>query len=176
MDNSGLTDNTDQKKNWLATRGVVVSLIVILLVLLAAGLFSLQQSVANNEAVANAKLRRLESLRLVDHLRQTSDDLTRMARSFAATGEPRFEEYFERRVDPRQRTYYWQGADRQSFEASSEVDGTALEENFISITPIKCDTTDYETLYGLRDWNLTVPGGGRAGPGGDAADEDRGRK
>jgi 5'-nucleotidase len=68
-----------------------------------------------------------------------------------------FEEYFERRVDPRERVYYWQGADRQLFEASSEIDGRALEENHITITPIKCDTTDYEMLADLRAWDIAIP-------------------
>ncbi len=37
---------------------------------------------------------RFESFRLADELRQSSDDLTRMARSFAATGEQHFRDYF----------------------------------------------------------------------------------
>ena len=46
-------------------------------------------------------------------------------------------EYFEKRTDPRNRTYYWQGGDTQRFELSPESDGRALKEKFISITPIK---------------------------------------
>jgi len=39
--------------------------------------------------------RRYVSYKLADELRQSSDDLTRMARLFVATGEERFAEYFE---------------------------------------------------------------------------------
>ncbi|MBW0098084.1 response regulator [Pseudonocardia sp. KRD-184] len=44
---------------------------------------------------ADAEARRATSLRLADELRQTSDDLTRMARSYVATGEPRYRIWFE---------------------------------------------------------------------------------
>lgn len=64
-------------------------------------------------------------------------------------------ENFEKRTDPRNRTYYWQGADAQTFDPSGDVDGFALEENCISITPVKCDTTDYSLLDELAGWNLT---------------------
>jgi 5'-nucleotidase len=63
-------------------------------------------------------------------------------------------EYVEKRVDPRNRTYYWQGRDMQSFEEDSRIDGTALNQNFISITPVKCDMTDYRAMEDLAEWNL----------------------
>ena len=63
-------------------------------------------------------------------------------------------EYVEKRMDPRNRTYYWQGLDTQSFEDDPGVDGTALGQNFISITPVKCDMTDYRVLEDLRSWGL----------------------
>jgi PAS domain S-box-containing protein len=47
------------------------------------------------DRLTSVEVRRLESFRLADELRQSSDDLTRMARSFAATGEQRFRAYFE---------------------------------------------------------------------------------
>ena len=44
---------------------------------------------------AAAEARRSESLRLAYELRQTSDDLTRMARGYVATGEPKYLNWFE---------------------------------------------------------------------------------
>jgi 5'-nucleotidase len=64
-------------------------------------------------------------------------------------------EYVEKRRDPRNRTYYWQGRDMQSFGEDPEIDGTALGQNFISITPVKCDMTDYHVLADLRSWDLS---------------------
>ena len=77
-------------------KAILILLILLLLALIGGALYTFTLYVANNEAMAEAKVRRLESLRLVDHLRQTSDDLTRMARTYVVTGDPRFEEYFNR--------------------------------------------------------------------------------
>jgi 5'-nucleotidase len=63
-------------------------------------------------------------------------------------------EYVEKRLDPRNRTYYWQGADRQSFGDDLQVDGVALARNFISVTPVKCDMTDYRAMENLAGWEL----------------------
>jgi PAS domain S-box-containing protein len=76
-------------------KAILILLILVLLALLGAAIYTLTLYVANNAAVSNAKVQRLESLRLVDHLRQTSDDLTRMARTFVVTDDERFERYFE---------------------------------------------------------------------------------
>jgi 5'-nucleotidase len=69
-------------------------------------------------------------------------------------GLPILRDMFEKRVDPRERPYYWQGTDGQQFDGDLEVDGGALKENFITITPIKCDMTDYQTLETLKTWYL----------------------
>jgi 5'-nucleotidase len=71
-----------------------------------------------------------------------------------------FKEYMEKRVDPRNRTYYWQGADMQVFDADPDVDGAALGCSYISVTPIKCDMTDYDMLDDLKQWDFG--GAGRA--------------
>ena len=65
-------------------------------------------------------------------------------------------EYVDKRLDPRNRTYYWQGRDMQSFGQDPTIDGAALRQKFISITPVKCDMTDYEALGGLADWDLGI--------------------
>ena len=62
--------------------------------------------------------------------------------------------YVEKRKDPRNRTYFWQGKDMQSFGADPRIDGAALKEHFISITPVKCDMTDYRLLEDLEGWDL----------------------
>lgn len=69
-------------------------------------------------------------------------------------GIARHSEFFEKRVDPRNRPYYWTGPDSQRFEDNPEVDGSVLADNFISITPIQCDNTDYRFMETLRSWDL----------------------
>ena len=67
-----------------------------------------------------------------------------------------FSEYFEKRTDPRNRTYFWQGPDRQTHSQSSDIDGDALHQNYISVTPVKCDMTDYSALDALKHWALSA--------------------
>lgn len=71
-----------------------------------------------------------------------------------------FPEYIEKRTDPRERTYYWQGCDSLPTGRSADIDGSALCENYISITPIKCDPTDYHTLADLKGWKFQTTGDG----------------
>jgi len=56
---------------------------------------------------------------------------------------------FEKRIDPRDKSYYWYGSiDRVKSEGNTDVN--ALLENYISITPVQCDMTDYQTLTQLE--------------------------
>ena len=55
-------------------------------------------------------------------------------------------ETFQKRKDPRDRLYYWQGCDSQTTFDHPETDGACLCNNYISITPIKCDMTDYNAM------------------------------
>ena len=75
---------------------------------------------------------------------------------FSRQGVKLFSEYFEKRTDPRNRTYYWQGCDSQLLDNSTDVDSAAICNNFISITPIKCDMTDYKVLDDLKNWNIKL--------------------
>ena len=65
-----------------------------------------------------------------------------------------FPESIDKRVDPRQRTYYWQGSDSLPVSDNPEIDGTALSDQYISITPITCDVTDYDSMEAMKGWGL----------------------
>ena len=67
-----------------------------------------------------------------------------------------FPEFIDKRMDPRRRTYYWQGCDSLPAGKSTDIDGSALCEDFISITPIKCDQTDYDVLENIKDWKIVA--------------------
>jgi len=69
-----------------------------------------------------------------------------------------YAEYIEKRIDPRNRIYYWHGHDTQTTINNPEFDVAALDEDFISITPIKCDMTDYRTLEDLKRWEIDIKG------------------
>ncbi|MDF1594433.1 MAG: 5'/3'-nucleotidase SurE [Desulfobacterales bacterium] len=69
-------------------------------------------------------------------------------------GIPTFSDYFDKRVDPRNKTYYWQGSEFQAVFSEPDMDGAALENDYISITPIQCDMTDYATMDNLKSWDI----------------------
>jgi 5'-nucleotidase len=71
-------------------------------------------------------------------------------------GNELYDEFMDKRIDPRNRTYYWHGFESRISFNHPDSDGAALEENFISITPIKCDMTDYAVLEDLKTWNIRV--------------------
>lgn len=73
---------------------------------------------------------------------------------FSRQGVRILTEYVEKRTDPRNRTYYWQGRDMQSFGEDSRIDGAALNQKYISITPVKCDMTDYRALENMAEWEF----------------------
>jgi 5'-nucleotidase len=54
--------------------------------------------------------------------------------------------------DPRGRKYYWIGGDNLNSEDVPGSDLEAIEEGFISVTPIHLDLTNYAALRALRKW------------------------
>jgi len=66
------------------------------------------------------------------------------------TGRSRFREVFHKRQDPRGHTYYWLDGDLEQLEDSKEyqenTDLQALEEKYVTITPLALDHTAYEFM------------------------------
>ena len=65
------------------------------LVVLAGFVISFFWYVSTERAIDAANQQRLQSFFLADTLRQSSDDLTRMVRSYVVTGEPRYKAHFQ---------------------------------------------------------------------------------
>ncbi|MEY4674113.1 MAG: hypothetical protein RL148_1897 [Planctomycetota bacterium] len=80
----------------LSIRAVFLLTFVSLLGLMLALLWTVSRVVQHQEAVAAAESRRYESYQLADELRQSSDDLTRMVRTYVVTGDPAYEQHFQR--------------------------------------------------------------------------------
>jgi 5'-nucleotidase len=66
-------------------------------------------------------------------------------------------EGFEKRVDPRNRIYYWQELETPANFISEDMDGNVLNHEFISITPMRCDMTDFDAMAELKSWNIGLP-------------------
>ena len=80
----------------MAIRTLFLALFITLVLLLGGVFYVMTRVVENQEEVAAAELRRFESYQLADELRQSSDDLTRMARTYVVTGDGAYERYFRR--------------------------------------------------------------------------------
>lgn len=84
--------NFQQNEKVLSATIIASISVVIVLAFLSAYLLKIQ-SIGQEKLKDTCQLR-YESFLLADQLRQSSDDLTRMVRSYAATGDSKFETYF----------------------------------------------------------------------------------
>ncbi len=57
-----------------------------------------------------------------------------------------------RRTDPQGRPYYWIGGEAPSGIPEQGTDYWALQEKFVSITPLHLDLTAYASMRELQDW------------------------
>ncbi len=64
--------------------------------------------------------------------------------------EKAIEERFDKREDPRKRTYYWLTGEIIKSDKKEDADIETIRNNYISITPIHCDMTNYEFMGNLK--------------------------
>jgi len=60
-----------------------------------------------------------------------------------------------RKVDPRGRDYYWIGGEDPVWEPRDGTDFHAVEDGYVSITPMRLDLTDADALAEMSEWGLT---------------------
>ncbi|NLU49035.1 MAG: 5'/3'-nucleotidase SurE [Syntrophomonadaceae bacterium] len=65
-------------------------------------------------------------------------------------GVRRYDNLFEERKDPRGNSYYWLGGDVIQEEQDPDSDVAAINEGYLSITPIHFDLTDYRLMEEFR--------------------------
>jgi 5'-nucleotidase len=69
----------------------------------------------------------------------------------ARQGGARLMESFDKRVDPRDNTYYWLAGETElPSQEQDDTDAGALKRGMVTITPIHCDLTRHDLLEGLR--------------------------
>ena len=56
-------------------------------------------------------------------------------------------------IDPRGKFYYWIGEERSGFHAEGGTDFEAVEEGFVSVTPMRSDLTNQQAIEMLQNWN-----------------------
>lgn len=72
--------------------------------------------------------------------------ITRQARS-------RWEESFHQRVDPNDQPYYWLTGTFVNLDEGENTDVSAVDDGYVSVTPIQYDLTAHEYLSELSNWD-----------------------
>jgi len=62
-----------------------------------------------------------------------------------------YRDRLDKRLDPRGRPYYWIGGDAPTAIPDEGTDFGALEQGYVSITPLQLDLTDFHSLSELRE-------------------------
>ncbi|OWZ82934.1 5'/3'-nucleotidase SurE [Natranaerobius trueperi] len=69
-------------------------------------------------------------------------------------GNRQYENLFEKRVDPRGKAYYWMAGKVIEDTSDTETDVSRVRDNYVAVTPVKYDLTDYELYNNLLDWSF----------------------
>jgi 5'-nucleotidase len=69
-------------------------------------------------------------------------------------GKSKWDDIYEERQDPYGKNYYWLTGNMVETDSTLEADQFAIRNNYVSITPIHFDLTDYKTYDAMRSWKL----------------------
>ncbi|MBN8587753.1 MAG: 5'/3'-nucleotidase SurE [Rhodothermia bacterium] len=70
----------------------------------------------------------------------------------ARQARSRWDEAFTERKDPIGRPYYWLAGYHVSLDMGADTDLAALEEGYVSVTPLQLDRTDHAFARTMQDW------------------------
>jgi 5'-nucleotidase len=71
-------------------------------------------------------------------------------------GKRRYSDSITRAEDPSGREYFWIGGGVSSWRGREDSDFRAVEEGWISLTPLHLDLTNYQLLEEVRGWTLEL--------------------
>lgn len=69
-------------------------------------------------------------------------------------GNSIWDDVFEHRKDPAQQSYYWLTGKLMIVDDADDQDEIAVNQNFVSVTPIQFDLTSYKFLDELKTWKF----------------------
>jgi 5'-nucleotidase len=70
-------------------------------------------------------------------------------------GLRRYVNSVEERTDPRGREYYWLGGNIEDI-SEDDTDLSAVRQQYISITPLHYDLTNYSVIQQIKDWEMKL--------------------
>ncbi|GAB4184900.1 MAG: 5'/3'-nucleotidase SurE [Calditrichia bacterium] len=71
-------------------------------------------------------------------------------------GQGVFEEMFDKRIDPNNRVYYWLTGKKIILESENDVDDIAVRNDFVAVTPLQFDLTNYDFLKKMKNWDTSL--------------------
>ena len=71
-------------------------------------------------------------------------------------GRRRYAESVTSAKDPSGKEFHWIGGGEVTWQGSEDSDFQAIDEGYVSVTPLHLDLTSYGLLEDLRAWNLTL--------------------
>jgi 5'-nucleotidase len=69
-------------------------------------------------------------------------------------GKSKWDDVYEQRVDPYGKNYYWLTGSLMEVDTAMETDQAAIRKNYVSVSPIHFDLTDYETFERMKNWKI----------------------
>lgn len=111
-----------------------------------------------------AKLARMLALKMIDHklplgtmLNVNVPDVSEQEIAgiiLTKQGKSKWDDIYEERKDPYNREYYWLTGRLLEVDTDYDIDQVAIRKNYVSITPIHFDLTDYETFDKMKNWKV----------------------
>jgi len=69
-------------------------------------------------------------------------------------GKSKWDDIYEKRIDPYGRSYYWLTGNLMDVDHSLELDQAAIKNNYVSVSPIHFDLSDYQTFDSMKEWKI----------------------
>ncbi|MHB1687577.1 MAG: 5'/3'-nucleotidase SurE [Ignavibacteriaceae bacterium] len=69
-------------------------------------------------------------------------------------GKSKWDDIYEERKDPAGKNYYWLTGNLMEVDKEIEIDQYAIKNNYVSVSPIHFDLTDYETFNKMKSWKV----------------------
>jgi len=69
-------------------------------------------------------------------------------------GKSKWDDVYEKRVDPYGKEYFWLTGDFVQTDDNLNLDQFAVAQNYVSVTPIHFDLTDYKTYDEMSEWKI----------------------
>ena len=71
-------------------------------------------------------------------------------------GRRKYEGSLTRAADPSGREYFWIGGGERTWWGEPDSDFRAIEEGYVSLTPLHLDLTNFDLLHDIRGWELEL--------------------